>query len=52
MIDRYINKVIEGDCLEIMRNIQDDSVDITFADPPLNLKKKYNGYRDHKEFDI
>lgn len=44
----YINKVIQGDCLEIMRNIPDNSIDITFADPPFNLKKKYNGYKDNK----
>lgn len=48
MIRDYINKVIRGDCLEIMRNIPDNSMDITFADPPFNLKKKYNGYRDNK----
>lgn len=50
MIDKYINKVITGDCLEIMKNIPDNSVDITFADPPFNLKKRYNGYKDNKEF--
>jgi len=50
MIDKYINQIIQGDCLEIMKNIPDNSVDITFADPPFNLGKKYNGYRDHKEF--
>lgn len=50
MIDKYINKVIQGDCLEVMQNIPDNSVDITFADPPFNLKKKYNGYMDNKEF--
>ena len=50
MIDKYINTVIHGDCLEVMRSIPDDIVDITFADPPFNLKKKYNGYKDNKEF--
>jgi len=50
MIDEYINKIIQGDCLEVMKNIPDNSVDITFADPPFNLGKKYNGYRDNKEF--
>ncbi|MBL7136079.1 MAG: site-specific DNA-methyltransferase [Candidatus Marinimicrobia bacterium] len=50
MIDKYINSVIQRDCLEVMRNIPDESVDITFADPPFNLKKKYNGYKDNKEF--
>jgi len=44
-----INKVIQGDCLEIMRKIPDNSVDVTFADPPFNLKKKYNSYYDKHE---
>lgn len=51
MIDKYINEVIKGDCLKVMNNIPDNSVDMTFADPPFNLKKRYNGYRDDKEFD-
>lgn len=50
MIDKYINDIIHGDCLEVMQGIPDDSVDVTFADPPFNLKKKYNGYKDNKEF--
>ncbi len=50
MINKYINQIIQGDCLEIMKNIPDNSVDITFADPPFNLKKKYNGYKDSREF--
>jgi site-specific DNA-methyltransferase (adenine-specific) len=49
-IDKYINQIIQGDCLEVMKNIPDNSVDITFADPPFNLKKRYNGYKDNKEF--
>jgi len=52
MINRYINKIIAGDCIRVMSGIPDNSVDITFADPPFNLKKKYNGYKDNKEFDI
>ncbi|MBU1487392.1 site-specific DNA-methyltransferase [bacterium] len=51
MIDEYFNSIIHGDCLEVMQVIPDDSVDTTFADPPFNLKKKYNGYKDNKEFD-
>ncbi|MDI6752471.1 MAG: DNA methyltransferase [bacterium] len=51
MIDRYLDRVIHGDCLKVMRDIPDGSVDMTFADPPFNLKKKYNGYKDNKEFD-
>lgn len=44
--ESLINKVIQGDCLEVMRKIPNNSVDVTFADPPFNLKKKYNSYYD------
>ncbi|MEW6618259.1 MAG: site-specific DNA-methyltransferase [bacterium] len=47
--DRLINKVVQGDCLEVMGRIPDKSVDVTFADPPFNLKKKYNSYYDKYE---
>lgn len=50
MIDKYLNKIALGDCLQLFRSIPDNSIDITFADPPFNLKKKYNGYKDSLEF--
>ena len=46
MIDKYLNKIIKGDCIELFKLIPDESVDITFADPPFNLKKKYNSHKD------
>ncbi|RLG16253.1 site-specific DNA-methyltransferase, partial [Nanoarchaeota archaeon] len=46
---KYLNKIVQGDCLEIMREIPEDSVDMTFADPPYNLGKKYEHYEDNKE---
>lgn len=49
MIEEYTNQIILGDCLEIMKTIPDNSVDLTFADPPFNLKKRYNGYKDSKQ---
>lgn len=45
-----MNKITQGDCLELLTIIPDNSIDVTFADPPFNLKKKYNSYRDIKEF--
>ncbi len=50
MIDKYINKILNGDCLELFKKIPDNSVDVTFADPPFNLKKNYKSYRDSLEF--
>ena len=50
MIDRYINKILQGDCVELLKKIPDNSVDVTFADPPFNLKKSYKSYKDRLEF--
>lgn len=50
MIDKFTNKIFQGDCLELFKNIPDNSVDMTFADPPFNLKKKYTSYHDSLEF--
>ena len=47
----FINQIIHGDCIEIMQQIPSDSVDVTFADPPFNLKKKYGTYKDEKGTD-
>lgn len=40
------SRLILGDSLEELRKLSDNSVDFAFADPPYNLKKKYNGYSD------
>jgi site-specific DNA-methyltransferase (adenine-specific) len=48
-LSEYVNQIIRRDALEIMSQIPDDSVDVTFADPPFNLKKSYEQYEDDKE---
>ena len=48
MLNRFLNRIIVGDCLELLRQIPDNSVDACFADPPFNLKKKYTSYDDRK----
>ncbi|MCL2039991.1 MAG: site-specific DNA-methyltransferase [Bacteroidetes bacterium] len=47
MIDKFLNKIVQGDCLELFKQMPDNSVDMTFADPPFNLKKGYNSYKDN-----
>lgn len=44
-----LNQIINGDIIEELRKIPDDSVDMTFADPPFNLNKKYGKYKDKRE---
>ena len=35
---RFLNKIFLGDCIELMKQIPDASVDAVFADPPYNLQ--------------
>lgn len=41
----YLNEVYTGDCIELMKNIPDNSVDLIFADPPYNLQLNNELYR-------
>ena len=45
--ENYINKIICGDCLEIMRGLEDESIDLFVTSPPYNLKNSTgNGMKD------
>jgi DNA modification methylase len=40
----FLNKVIQGDCSEILNNITADYVDLTVTSPPYDNLRTYNGY--------
>jgi len=42
--DDFINKIICGDCLEVMKGISDKSVDLVLTSPPYDNLRTYNGY--------
>ena len=42
-----LNTIEHADCLDYLSDIPDESVDVTFADPPFNLKKRYSTYWDN-----
>lgn len=42
--------LINGDCIQELKRIPDNSIDFCFADPPYNLNKKYESWND--EIDI
>lgn len=46
MLNQHTNKIILGDCLSLFHSIADNSIDLCFADPPFNLRKKYNSNKD------
>ena len=33
-----LGQILDGDCIEAMRSIPDNSIDLVFADPPYNLQ--------------
>lgn len=43
------DQLIVGDCIEQMKLIPDDSVDMAFADLPFNLGKQYASYSDGQD---
>ncbi|MBU2539746.1 transcriptional repressor LexA [Patescibacteria group bacterium] len=43
-----LNEILCGDAIEELKKIPDDSADMTFADPPFNLNKKYGNYKDKR----
>jgi modification methylase len=46
-IDDYINKIICGDCVEVMKKMPDESIDLAITSPPYNLKNSSgNGMKD------
>ena len=49
MYKKYLNTITLGDCLKLLKDIPDNTVDLAFADPPFNLKKEYGKYDDRKE---
>lgn len=40
--ENLLNKVTQGDCLEVMKGIEDGSVDLLLTDPPYNVSQKSN----------
>lgn len=44
-----MNKVIQGDCLDILPNIKEKFIIVT--DPPFNVGYHYNDYKDNMEED-
>ncbi|MBD3282077.1 MAG: site-specific DNA-methyltransferase [Candidatus Portnoybacteria bacterium] len=42
--DDFINKIIQGDCLDVMKEIPDNSIDLVITSPPYDNLRDYKGY--------
>jgi len=54
MIEKFLNKIICGDCLQVISTLPDDSIDLCITSPPYNVDLgEYDSYDDdrkHKEY--
>jgi site-specific DNA-methyltransferase (adenine-specific) len=41
-LDPYLNRITNGDCFELMRNLPDGSVDLVLTDPPYGIDYQSN----------
>ena len=45
-MQKLLNKIICGDCIEVLSKITEPFADLIFADPPFNIGYKYDKYYD------
>ena len=43
LMKKYLNKIIQGDCLEVMKDIPDKSIDLVITDPPYGIAYQKKG---------
>ena len=44
-----IGKIHQGDCIELMQQIDAGTIDLVFADPPFNIGYEYDEYHDRQD---
>ncbi len=45
-MQKFLNKIICGDCIEVLSSVNESFADLIFADPPFNIGYKYDKYYD------
>ncbi len=44
-----INKIHQGDCMDLIKEIKDNSINLVVTDPPYNIGWKYKAYNDNRK---
>jgi len=47
----FVNKIILGDCIEVMKKMPSEKIDLIFADPPYNIGMKYDNHHDKMKYE-
>ena len=42
---KFLNKIIHGDCVEILEKISENSIDLVVTSPPYDNLRSYKGYK-------
>jgi len=45
-MQKFLNRIICGDCIEVLGKVDEPFADLIFADPPFNIGYKYDKYQD------
>lgn len=45
-MQKFLNKIICGDCIEVLGKVRKPFADLVFADPPFNIGYQYDKYQD------
>ena len=48
---QYLNKVINGDVLEVMKKLPNNSIHLAITSPPYNVGKDYDSHNDQMNYD-
>ena len=48
-MQEFLNKIICGDCIEVLSKVRKPFADLIFADPPFNIGYKYDRYYDKQK---
>lgn len=43
-MDKFINSIIEGNCVDVMKSFDENSIDLTVTSPPYDNLRTYKGY--------
>lgn len=49
--DNYVNKIINGNSIDVLKNIPDNCVDLVFTSPPYNFDMGYDTHQDNMDWD-
>jgi len=48
-MQKFLNKIICGDCIDVLSKVRKPFADLIFADPPFNIGYKYDKYDDKQK---